>query len=317
MTGINYFYDDCRLCPRNCGVNRAGGEKGFCGETDELRIALAGIHYGEEPPVTGGNGSGTVFFSGCNLACVFCQNYQISHNGLGRVVSTEEFVDICLALQKNSAENINLVTGSHAAPAIIKGIIQARRAGLTIPCLWNSSGYETTETIGRLDGIIDMYLPDLKTLDEKIAHNFFNAPDYPLYAAQAVRKMIGTGKPVIVRHLVLPEYLESTKKVLQWFAANKKQNVQLSLMTQYTPVKGARLCAGNSEPDRFVNDDEYKTVLQWLEDFEIEDGFYQELETGDGWLPDFTACAAEVFPKKLCRTVWHYGEGFAGYKKLT
>jgi len=189
-------YKHCLLCPKRCGVDREAGQRGFCGETKALRIAFAGIHRGEEPPVTGKGGSGTVFVSGCNLGCAFCQNYQISQreNGsraLGRVVDTGEFAEICLVLQNKGAGNINIVTGSHAAPALALGIEEAVKQGLYIPVLWNSSGYDGAQTLEILKDHVDVYLPDLKTLDPGIALNFFNAPDYPEHAAAAILKMKG------------------------------------------------------------------------------------------------------------------------------
>jgi putative pyruvate formate lyase activating enzyme len=286
------MYQNCRLCPRSCGVDRVSRERGFCKESAALRIACAVLHKGEEPPLVGKGGSGAVFVSGCNLGCAFCQNYQISQGsggkqGLGREVSAEAFAEICLALQEKGAENINIVTGSHAIPAIIKGIAAAKKAGLRIPVLWNSSAYESAEALEMLGAYVDVWLPDLKTLDSEIATSFFNAPDYPAAATAAILKMIGQVYPpkkVIVRHLILPDYLESTREVLRWFAENAKRKAQLSLMTQYTPIPGLL----ESAPKRYVSEKDYNTVLEWLREYEIEDGFCQELVTGSDWLPDFT-----------------------------
>ena len=295
------LYKSCKLCPRFCGVDRAAGEKGFCGESGSLRLAAAVLHSGEEPPIAGKGGSGTIFVSGCNLGCVFCQNHQISQGGgasLGGEVSTETFAGICMMLQGKGAENINIVTGSHAVPAIVQGIIAAKRAGLKIPALWNSSAYETAETLEMLRDYIDIYLPDLKTLDSEIAAKFFNAPDYPAAAATAILKMIDMKKKVIVRHLILPGYLESTHQALRWFAENAAANdCQLSLMTQYTPIPGRE-----TAPKRFLEEEEYETVLRWLEEFGIEDGFCQELVTGSDWLPDFRR--SNPFSSELSVPVW-------------
>jgi putative pyruvate formate lyase activating enzyme len=286
------MYKNCRLCPRSCGVDRIAGETGFCKESASLRIACAVLHKGEEPPLVGKGGSGAVFVSGCNLGCAFCQNYQISQGiggnpGLGKAVSVETFVEICLALQERGAENVNIVTGSHAIPAIIEGIAAAKKAGLQIPVLWNSSAYETAEALEMLGDYVDVWLPDLKTLDSAIATRFFRAPDYPAAACAAILAMIGQACPpkkVIVRHLILPDYLESTRKVLLWFAENAKNRAQLSLMTQYTPIPGM----DKSAPKRYVSEKDYNAVLEWLREYEIEDGFCQELVTGSDWLPDFT-----------------------------
>jgi putative pyruvate formate lyase activating enzyme len=232
---------------------------------------------------------------------------------MGRAVDTAEFVEICLALQKQGAENINIITGSHAAPAIVEGIRRSRDASLVIPCVWNSSAYEKTETVELLRNTVDIYVPDLKTLDENIAAAFFNAPDYPFYAEKAILKMIETAKnknKVIIRHLVLPGFLESTKKVLEWFADAAAGKASLSLMTQYTPPPPQAGSHGKTSPspDRFLNKKEYDTVLSWLSEFGIEDGFYQELENGGEWLPDFSR--ANPFASELSVPVWHWKQGF-------
>ena len=322
------YYSRCTLCPRVCGADRTRG-RGFCGETADLRLAAAAIHRGEEPPVTGRGGSGTIFVSGCGLGCVFCQNYQISHrnqiSAMGRPAGTEEFAGICLALAAKGAENINIVTGSHAVPAVAAGIDAARAAGLAIPFLWNSSAYENPEALELLAGRIDGWLPDLKTLDPVLAGRLFRAPDYPDAARTAILKMLetgprsGTGAQVgpgeaflpgpavslfIIRHLVLPGCLDSTRQVLRWFADHAAGRAQLSLMTQYTPVKTPE-AAG---PDRHLDGDEYARVLDWLDEFGIEEGFCQEPAPGNDWLPDFTL--RNPFSSDLSIPVWHWKEGF-------
>ena len=319
------LYNNCRLCPKSCGVDRTAGEKGYCGEGADLRLAFAGLHRGEEPPLSGQKGSGTVFVSGCNLRCVICQNWQISSGGgsndgragkcLGRAVSTEEFAEICLALQNKGAENINIVTGSHAVPAVVSGLTAAKTSGLKIPVLWNSSGYETPETLDLLNGLVDTWLPDLKTLDDTLASRLFNTPDYPDVAAAAILWMI-KNRPqrpaggVIIRHLILPGFLESTRSVLRWFAENAAGKALLSLMSQYTPMaetdRHGRLSrpSGLDRPGRFLSKREYETVLGWLEEFGIEDGFCQDYVTGSDWLPDFTL--SNPFSSELSVPVWHY-----------
>ena len=296
------LYSLCKLCKRDCRVDRLAGEVGFCGETAVLRIGAAVIHKGEEPALVGTGGSGTIFVSGCNLGCSFCQNYQISQGGekggdckdtrLGKAVSAEDFADICVALCGMGAENINIVTGSHAIPAIVEGIKAAKKKGMTLPFLWNSSGYETCDSLELLREHIDIYLPDLKTLDSDIAEKFFNAPDYPKTATAAILKMLdmtaeryakNASEKVIIRHLILPGYLEATKSVLRWFADNAKERALLSLMTQYTPIPNRK----RAMPDRYLSREEYETVLKWLEEFKIDEGFCQELVTGSDWLPDF------------------------------
>jgi len=311
-------YKACRLCPRNCGINRLAGEVGFCGETAELRIGAAVIHKGEEPPLVGTGGSGTIFISGCNLKCAFCQNYQISQGenanetaaaSLGRAVSPQVFAEICAALCEKGAENINIVTGSHAVPGLIEGFIATRKAGVGLPILWNSSGYDSAEALELLKDYIDIYLPDLKTLDGKISKKFFNAPDYPDISAAAILKMIeltekkfpnSAREKIIIRHLVLPGYLESTRSVLRWFADNVKDRAMLSVMTQYTPIPNIK----REMPQNYLSADEYETVIKWLEEFKIEDGFCQELVTGSDWLPDFKR--DNPFSSELSVPVWHW-----------
>ena len=350
MAVVVNYYESCNLCPRRCSVNRYT-ERGYCGEGAELRIACASIHRGEEPPITGAGGSGTVFISGCNLGCVFCQNHQISQPAvspndiqvgdtadapvrktapMGRVVSTAEFAQICLALQNEGAENINIVTGSHVIPAIAAGLDAARVSGLRIPALWNTSSYETADALELLRGRIHTFLPDLKTLDTAIASRFFNAPDYPKAAQQAILKMIelagdaaeqnasagqsDKAERVIIRHLILPDYLESTRQVLRWFADNARGRALLSLMTQYTPpaVNSEAVISGRAAsagiPSRYVNEAEYDTVIGWLEEFGIDDGFCQELVTGSDWLPDFTRY--NPFSSDLSKPVWHWSQSY-------
>jgi putative pyruvate formate lyase activating enzyme len=310
------LYKSCRLCPRNCGVDRLAGEIGFCGETAELRIGAAVIHKGEEPPLVGTGGSGTIFISGCNLKCAFCQNYQISQGedgNLGEAVSPQKFAEICALLREKGAENINIVTGSHAVPGLIEGFIAMRKMGEKLPILWNSSGYDSAEALELLKDYIDIYLPDLKTLDSGISKKFFNAPDYPDIAAATILKMIeltekkfpnSAREKVIIRHLVLPGYLESTRSVLRWFAYNVKNRAMLSVMTQYTPIPNIK----REMPQNYLSADEYETVIKWLEEFKIEDGFCQELVTGSDWLPDFKR--ANPFSSELSVPVWHYQPNF-------
>jgi putative pyruvate formate lyase activating enzyme len=263
--------------------------------------------------------------TGCNLGCVFCQNYQISREGMGRAVTCEEFAAITLRLQEREAENINIVTGSHAVPAIVRGLIAARAAGLRIPVLWNSSAYESLTMLEMLRDRVDVYLPDLKTLDDGLAKRYFNAPDYPERAAAAILKMIEyqgelcwklpdgradasnavLKKGVIVRHLALPGHLESTRQVIHWFAEHCRGKALLSLMTQYTPQSIPPAPAGQQNaPGRQINEGEYGQILAWLEEFGVEDGFCQELVAGDEWLPDFER--QNPFSSELSVPVWHW-----------
>jgi len=218
-------------------VNRLTGQRGLCGETGELRLAKAGLHFGEEPPLTGGGGSGTIFIGGCSMNCPFCQNYQISRSaqngsGMGRVVNSDEFTEICTALRNEGAENINLVTPSHMAPTLVSYLKKVRKAGVMLPVAWNSSGFESSETVKMASEIVDIWLPDLKTLDDAAARRIYGIKKYPESAAAAIMQMADFGnaefddegrmiRGLMVRHLMLPGELESTRGVLAWFSANQ------------------------------------------------------------------------------------------------
>lgn len=316
-------YENCTLCPRNCGIKRNQGQKGFCKETNELKIAWAGLHFGEEPPIAHKNGSGTIFITGCNLHCAFCQNYQISQNSMGAVVSSDDFSAICLKLQDIGAENINIVSGSHAISSIAQYIKTAKMNGLTIPVCWNCSAYESVEALELLDGIVDIWLPDLKTLNPIISDALFDAKDYPGVAKKAIRWMIDHSTSrfdgdkilggVIVRHLALPGRMNDTELVLDWFSKHGK-HAYLSLMSQYTPVPFTgddlkkREKALSAFSNRFINESEFKVLQTMLDDFGIENGFYQELSQDTEWLPDFAK--TQPFSNKLAKAVWHWQNGF-------
>ena len=338
-------YEACRLCPKNCGVNRNAGETGFCRETNVLRLSWAGLHFGEEPPITGNGGSGTVFITGCNLRCSFCQNYQISQEGIGKAVGLKEFTALCLKLQERGAENINIVTGSHAAPALAEGLKNAKKEGLCIPVLWNTSAYETEETVALLSPVVDGWLPDIKTFDSKTARLLFKSEDYPETAAAAILKMAestpltlryGRAYPfgkmesgVIVRHLALPGCLKDTENILRWYARLLKEKTLLSLMTQYTPIK-ARALTGFSDghfgaqtdgisavppalkttsfQNRMLCADDDAGLKRLLTELKIDSGFYQELNPSDDWLPDFNRI--RTFSAALSKPLWHWTCGF-------
>ena len=304
------LYKKCNLGPRACGVDRTAGKLGFCRQSSTMRIACATLHHGEEPPITGKGGSGTIFFTGCTLQCRFCQNHQISRGGIGRDVSIEEFSEICLRLQKAGAENINLVTGTMFIPSIALGIEAAKKKGLSVPILWNSSGFETQDAVDILNSFVDVYLPDVKTLNHTFSATFFNALHYPESAKAAVLKMADSKKIVfnnnkiisgtIVRHLVIPGYVEMTERFLKWYAQNLKDKALISVMFQYSP----KAAEGDGFPDRTLDKSEMEMVYSYLDESGIEDGFIQEEEITDEWNPDFTK--ESPFPGSIGKTVWHW-----------
>ncbi len=315
-----YFseYDLCILCPRNCQVNRNIGQKGFCKQDANLYVAWAGLHFGEEPPITARGGSGTIFITGCNLACVFCQNYQISQDGMGIAVTPDVFADICLALKKNGAENINIVTGSHHTLPILEGIKLAKKKGLCLPILWNTSSYEKNIEITRLSSNVDIWLPDLKTLDSSFSFQLFNAKDYPQIATDAILSMASyspllyaTDKKeklisgVIVRHLALPNRMKDTENIIRWFSKNLKDKALLSIMTQYTPIKRKD---ESKAPSRYISNEEDYNLRGLLSKYDVEEGFYQELVQDSSWLPNFSN--VQPFSSSLAKPIWHWSHGF-------
>jgi putative pyruvate formate lyase activating enzyme len=313
------WYARCLLCPRACGADRLGSARGFCREGARIRAAWAGLHFGEEPPVTGRGGSGAIFFTGCTLKCRYCQNDQLSRSGLGAELDPDGLARLMLRLQAEGAENINLVTGSHFAPGIVAAARLAGERGLVIPLLWNSSGYESLETLRLLAPWVRVWLPDCKTLDPELARSLMGAPDYPRVAREALAFMVASRpldwegerlrQGVIVRHLVLPGHPDSTRRVLAWFRQKLYGKALLSLMVQYTPNSRA---SGRGEgweaaPARRVSSAEYEQVLSWLEELGIEEGFIQEPEPGSQWLPDFSR--PDPFPQGQARALWHFADG--------
>ncbi|MDC7127024.1 MAG: radical SAM protein [Spirochaetales bacterium] len=319
MSDVIELYENCKLCPKACGVNRLDGDTGFCGMSFNPSAASAVLHNGEEPPLVGEKGSGAVFFSGCTLGCPFCQNEQISSGKIGSELSEAKLVDIFLNLQKNGAANINLVTATQFTPSVISAVKSARNLGLSIPIMWNTSGYERPETIELLSDIIDIWLPDLKTLDSLVAGRLMNAPEYPDFAPAAIVQMVksleknaGTliendimKRGIIFRHLVMPGEMDSTRTVLKWFSENLKDNAMLSLMVQYTPVNEA---GRQIAPDGYsMSDEEYNKLIDWLEEFDIEEGFLQEPEAASSdWIPDFKR--QNPFPEKFSTPIWHWDD---------
>ncbi len=290
------IYQNCTLCPRKCGVNRKN-TRGVCGESDALRVARASLHMWEEPCLSGEVGSGTVFFTGCNLGCIYCQNYNITHKHHGKEITTERLAEIFLALQEKGAANINLVTAAHFVSHIVKALDIARQKGLTLPIVYNSSGYERTETLQMLDGYIDIYLPDYKYLDAALAKKFSHAPDYPSVVKEALGEMFRqVGKPIfdengmmkkgmIVRHLVLPAHTDDSMNVLRDLHETFGDDIYVSIMSQYTPCG---VFDQYPELSRKLTRYEYKKVTDFAEKIGIVNGFLQSGEAAkESFIPDF------------------------------
>lgn len=288
--------DKCNLCPRNCMINRIK-TKGFCGETYDLVVARASLHMWEEPCISGDTGSGTVFFSGCNLKCVYCQNYNISTKNNGKKITVDRLSEIFLELQEKGALNINLVTPTHYVLQIIEALKLAKNKGLTIPIVYNSSGYESVDTLKLLDGLIDIYLPDFKYYDDIYSIKYSKASNYFDIASKSLEEMVRqVGLPefnengimkkgVIVRHLLLPGLLNDSKKILEYLYKTYKDKIYISIMNQYTPLPHVSVYP---ELDRKVTDEEYNEIINYAIDLGITNGFIQEGETCDvSFIPDF------------------------------
>ena len=286
---------ECRLCPRKCGVNRYK-EKGFCGESATVRISRAELHFWEEPCISGKNGSGTVFFSGCPLKCCFCQNHEISAEGKGFEISIPELADTFLMLQDKGAENINLVTPTHFVPQILQALTLVEKE-LEIPVVYNCGGYENIETLEMLRGKVQIFLPDLKYFSGEISGRYSKAENYFETASKAIKKMTEiTGKPVfdsdgmlksgvIVRHLVLPGCRHDSIKLIEWLSENfEKDEIILSLMSQYTPVfKASEFRDLNRKTSTF----EYNSVMSVVESSGFDGYFQQKSSAKDTYIPQF------------------------------
>ena len=286
-------YSHCTLCPRRCGVDRTAGQTGFCRMPGELRIARAMLHYGEEPPISGSFGTGAVFFSGCTLRCLFCQNQEISAGGKGKAVTSAELRDIFERLIDEGAQSIDLVTPTHFLP----DILPALSPKLPVPVVYNCGGYESVETLKLLEGLVDIYLPDMKYADNALAARLSGAPDYFEVAAAAIQEMYRqTGKPVmeddamqrgvLIRHLVLPGYLDNTLRVLDWISESfPRDGVMVSLMSQYVPMGRAK----ELPPlNRRLTQEEYDGALSWMELCGLELCYAQDLTAATTeLLPDF------------------------------
>ena len=276
--------EKCKICPHNCGVNRLNGNIGRCKSNGNIKLAMASIHNFEEPCISGENGSGTVFFSNCNMNCVFCQNYKISQQGLGREISIKELAEIFIDEQNKNAENINLVTPTMYVYHIIEAIKIAKNKGLKIPIVYNSNGYENVETIKKLDGYIDIYLPDLKYYDDDLAFKYSGVKNYFENATSAIKEMYNqVGSPVldengmmkkglIIRHLVLPNNIQNSRDVLKWINDNIDKNVFVSVMAQYFPTNKAK---DFPEINRKLTKEEYEEIENYLYSLDLDNGYIQ------------------------------------------
>lgn len=290
----------CTLCPRNCSVDRENGEKGICGQTAEVKVARAALHYWEEPCISGEEGSGTVFFSGCSLHCVFCQNEAIANGSVGKVITIERLAEIFLELQGQGANNINLVTPGHFIPQIREALLLAKERGLTLPIVYNTSSYENVEALKMLDGVIDIYLPDFKYMSSVLSQKYSYAQDYAKVAKEAIAEMVRqTGKPVfdevgeegllkrgtIVRHLTLPGCMEDSKEILKFLHDTYGEQIYISIMNQFTPLENV---AAYPELNRKITEEEYDELIDYAIAIGIEQGFIQEGETAEeSFIPDF------------------------------
>lgn len=299
----------CTLCPRNCGADRVKS-KGYCGESTAVRVARAALHFWEEPCISGVSGSGTVFFTGCSLKCVFCQNYALSDAGKGWTVSTQKLADIFLALQDKGASNINLVTPSHFVPQIAEALEKAKGQGLLLPVVYNTGSYENVSTIKMMEGLADIYLPDLKFYSQELSARYANAPDYFEKASEAIAEMVRqTGpavfseesilredgeeirlmkKGIVVRHMVLPGCTKDSKQILEYLYRTYGDGIYISIMNQYTPMLSTGQLEGFPELERPVTSREYSRVVDFALKLGIENAFIQEGGTDkDSFIPSF------------------------------
>lgn len=295
---ITSYMSDCTLCPRRCHANRAAGQTGFCGQTAQLRAARAALHFWEEPCISGDCGSGTVFFSGCSLQCIFCQNHEIALGESGKVISVERLSQIFLELQDKGAANINLVTAGHFIPQICRALELSKEDGLSIPIVYNTGSYEEAASLRLLEGLIDIWLPDLKYFSSDLSARYSSAPDYFQAATAAIAEMFRqtpavvfdskTGlmqRGIIVRHLMLPDQAADSKKILRYLHTTYGDAIYISIMNQYTPLAGV---SEIPELNRKVAPEEYRRVLDFADRIGIENGFMQEDGTAaESFIPPF------------------------------
>lgn len=296
----NISISPCNLCPRNCMAERQRGELGYCLSKAESRVARAALHMWEEPCISGMSGSGTVFFSGCNLRCIYCQNYEIAAGRKGAEVSVERLAEIFLELQEKKAANINLVTPDHFVTAVAEAVQIAKAQGLVIPVVYNGSGYEKREVIRSLEGIVDIFLTDFKYMDASLAGKYSAAPDYPEVAKEALAEMVKiAGEPVfgedgmmkqgvIVRHLLLPGHKKNAREVLAYLYETYGDRIYISLMNQYTPFDRLKEMPEHQGLCRKVTKREYEAVVDYMLNLGVRNAFIQEGETAmESFIPDF------------------------------
>lgn len=290
-------YENCLLCPRKCGINRSTGQTGVCGVSSEIRVARAALHYWEEPCISGEKGSGAVFFSGCSLHCVFCQNREISDGKAGKVISKERLSDIFLELKAKGANNINLVTPGQYIPDIVWAVRDARRRGMELPIVYNTSGYEDAKELKLLEGIVDVYLPDFKYMDSTLSAKYSRAKDYPSVAKKALSEMVrqqpkvviddATGliqKGVIVRQLLLPGHVNDAKAILKYLHDTYQNSIYISMMSQFTPIA----LKDYPEINRTVTRREYERLIDYAIKIGITNAFIQEGNVAkDSFIPAF------------------------------
>lgn len=290
-------YENCLLCPRKCGINRAIGQTGVCGVSAEIRVARAALHYWEEPCISGKKGSGAVFFSGCSLHCVFCQNREISDGKAGKVISKERLSDIFIELAGKGASNINLVTPGQYIPDIVWAVNDARSRGMKLPIVYNTSGYENVDELKQLEEIVDVYLPDFKYMDSALSAKYSRAKDYPSVAKQAISEMVrqqpgvviddATGliqKGVIVRQLLLPGHVNDAKAILKYLHDTYQDSIYISMMSQFTPIA----LKDYPEINRTVTRREYERLIDYAIKIGITNAFIQEGNVAkDSFIPAF------------------------------
>lgn len=279
------FLHQCELCPRCCGANRLAGERGVCGAADELRVARAALHFWEEPPISGEAGSGAVFFSNCPLHCEYCQNAPIANGSVGANVSIARLARIFLELQEKGALNINLVTATHYAPQVVESLCLAKAQGLSLPVVWNTSGYETAKTIRFIAPFVQTFLTDFRYANPETARAYSRASDYPFVVRKALEAMAQTDADIIVRILLLPGRLDEAKEAVRYVFKTYSDRVTLSMMSQYTPV-GAH--PNHPELDRRVSEDEFEELLDFADGIGCDEYFWQEGDAAqESFIPDF------------------------------